>query len=462
MRSSGSQRLMPLVLLSAVGVVCLILVLANTGGANGHQVSVVVPNATDVIGGQLVKDAGVNVGVIDGIQAVDGGHAAKVTLTLDNSVWPLRAGTTMTVKWGGTASFVNRYINLVKGPAGGSPIAVDGTLPAADFRVPVEFDSFLGTFTPSVRANLKQLLSNAGVTLKSASPSLRSALGVAPAALTQVSAVLSDLDANEPALNELVRDGASVVRSVNAANPGVQSLIGNATSTFQAFDARTAALESTLKLAPGVLEQTRTTLARAEPTLKLATQLTGTISPGVDQVDDDAAPLDTVLTTLRKVGPDVISALKSAHAATPSLNPLLTKATSLMPTIQSLSSQANTSLACIRPYTPDIIGFTSDWADFLSGVDGKDHYFRAMVQSEIFAPANDMPYDSADMHKLFPQVDYTFPPPPGYAAGQSWYLKQCNEGPNATNPDDDPENNTSAAQLPPAPTAASVTVGSAK
>jgi virulence factor Mce-like protein len=449
-RSGGGVQRLALWALVA-GVIGLVVVLSTSGGKPSHKVTVVVPNATDVLAGQYVKAAGVNVGTVSGIEAVDGGRAAKVTLTVDNSVWPLTKGTTMTVRWGGTASFVNRYINLVRGPVSGPAVATDGVFPAADFKVPVEFDSFLDTFTPNVRTNLKELLNNAGIALKDAGPNLKSAIGAAPAALTQASAVLSDLNSNEPALNQLVRDGSSVVSSINASNPGVASLISNAASTFSAFASRTEALETTLQKAPGVFEQTRTTLAKAEPTLQLAKKVTSTIAPGVEQVDADAKPLDGVLVTLRKVGPDAISALSSAKSATPSLNPLLTKATSLMPELKSIGSQATNELQCIRPYTPDIVAFTSDWGDFLSGVDGKDHYFRAMVQSEVPAPVNIMGYDSATMHKDFPWVSYAYPPPPGYAAGQPWYLSQCNEGPNTLNPDDDPENNTKAAELPPAP-----------
>ena len=63
----------------------------------------------------------------------------------------------------------------------------------------------------------------------------------------------------------------------------------------------------------------------------------------------------------------------------------------LLPQFESISKQAVTSLDCVRPYTPDIVGFASDWGDFISGVDGKDHYFRAQVQTLVPAPSNAMP-----------------------------------------------------------------------
>ena len=435
-------------LLLAAAVVAVIVVLATSGGSSGHTVYVTVPNATDVIAGQYIKDSGVDVGTVSSITAVDGGHAARLQLSIDDKAWPLRQGTTMRLRWGGTVAFVNRYILLTPGAMPGPPMARDGVFPAKAFATPVEFDSLINTFTPSTRAGLRAFLDNAGVTLHEAGPALRAAIDAAPPALAQTSDVLQDLDASETALNGLVRQGAQVVDAVHRADPGIGPLVQNAATTFAALGARASELESTLASLPSTLQQARTTLAAAEPTLQLAKTVTARIAPGVTQVQRIAAPLDDLLTTLTSVGPDAISALRSARDATPTLNPLLVKATSDMPQLRSIGTQSVTSLDCVRPYTPDIIAFASDWADFLSGVDGQDHYFRAQVQSLIPATFNAQVYDSAQMKQLLPWVSYVFPPPPGYAAGQPWFLPQCNEGPGTLNANDDPENNGKLAELP--------------
>jgi virulence factor Mce-like protein len=431
-----------------VGVVALVVVLSTGSAGTGHTLTVVIPDATDVVSGQYVKDAGVNVGDVDSISAVDGGHDAKLQLSIDDSAWPLPEGTRMQLRWGGTVSFVNRYILMTRGPASNPPMASDGVFPAADFSIPVEFDSLLGTFTGPVRSNMKAFLDNAGITLKTASPSLARAIEAAPAALTQTSAVLGDLDSNESALNTLVRSGAQVVDAVNRADPGLQPLVTDAATTFGALAARSSELESTLRTAPSTLAQARSTLAAAEPTLTLAKTVTARVAPGVDEVRRIAAPLDDLLVTLRDVSPDAITALGTAKQATPSLNALLVKSGAVLPQIKSISRQGVTSLDCVRPYTPDIVAFADDWGDFLSAVDGKDHYFRAQVQTLLPATFNDQTYDSAQMKKLLPWVSYVFPPPPGYAAGQPWFLPQCNEGPSTLNANDDPENNASEPELP--------------
>jgi phospholipid/cholesterol/gamma-HCH transport system substrate-binding protein len=446
MANRGVRRAAALALIA--GVVALAIVIGSGGGSGGHDLAVVIPNATDVVSGQLVKDAGVNVGQVSGVKAVDSGHAARVTLSINDSSWPIPRGTTMSLHWGGTVSFVNRYILLTPGPARNVPMSTDGVFPSASFSTPVEFDSLLGTFNGHVRANLKTFLGNAGIALKDASPNLRRVIEAAPPALTQATNVLSDLDSSEAALNSLVRDGAQVVDAVHRADPGLQPLVTDAATTFTALASRTRQLQSTLAAAPSTFQQVRQTLASAEPTLKLAKTVTARVAPGIDQVHRIAAPLDSLLLTLKAVGPDAIAALNSTRAATPSLNPLLVRATKDMPQFQSISHQGVTSLQCVRPYTPDIVAFATDWADFISGVDGKDHYFRAQVQTMIPATFNDQVYNSGQMKKLFPWISYVYPPPPGFAAGQPWFLPQCNEGQDTLNASADPEANATAAELP--------------
>jgi virulence factor Mce-like protein len=448
MRASGAGARRAALLAVIAAVVAVIIVISSSGGKDGHKVSVVVADAANVIPGQFIKAAGVNVGRVDSIEAVDRGRAAKLTLSIDDKAWPLPQGTKLQLRWGGTVAFVNRYVLLTRGPSTNPPIASNGVLPAADFSTPVEFDSFVGTFDKKTRADLKTFLGNAGIALHTASPNLRRAIDAAPAALAQTADVLGDLDSSESTLSTLVRSGAQVVDAVHRADPGIQPLLTGAATTFAALASRAQQLGATLQTAPRAFAQTRATLAAAEPTLNLAQSVTARVAPGVTQLRRIAAPLDSLLTTLRSVGPDAITALGAARAATPSLNPLLVKAATLMPTVGSIGSQGTTSLQCVRPYTPDIVAFTSDWGDFISGVDGKDHYFRAQVQTLLPATYNAQLYNSAQMKKVFPWISYAYPPPPGYAAGQPWFLPQCNEGPSTLNPAADPENNGTLAQLP--------------
>jgi ABC-type transporter Mla subunit MlaD len=268
---------------------------------------------------------------------------------------------------------------------------------------------------------------------------LRHALQAAPPALTQAGFVLRDLDANETALDTLMRSTDHVVGAIHGANPGIGQLVSAAATTFAATASQASALQSTLSATAPTLIDARATLAHADHTLRAAGDLASRVAPGVDQVRQLAAPLDSVLRTLVQVGPDAIVTLRTARNATPDLNPLLSKATDLMPKLSSIGNQSVAQLNCIRPYTPDIISFFTNWGDWLSPTDGKDRYGRANAEVLLPAPYNAVTMNSGEASKLFPGLRYGFPRPPGYNAGQPWFLPQCGAGPGALDPTKDPE-----------------------
>ena len=212
-----------------------------------------------------------------------------------------------------------------------------------------------------------------------------------------------------------------------------------AAGTFDALAGETENIQATLDGAPAMLRDTRTTLARADRTLAGAADLADRVAPGVTEARRLAAPLSGVLDTVVDVGPDARVTLSSLRRAAPDLNPLLEHATKLMPQLGSIGKQAKPQLACVRPYTPEINSFGTNWGDWLSPVDGRDKYGRANVQSLIPAAYNAQTGTSADAVKAFPGLAYAFPQPPGYSAGQPWFIPECGVGPESLDPSKDPE-----------------------
>jgi ABC-type transporter Mla subunit MlaD len=356
----------------------------------------------------------------------------------------------MTLRWGGTVSYDNRYIALAPA-AGKAPALRDGaTIPARDFHVPVEFDQLLTAFTPGVQRDIRAFFHRGGDAFHAARGPLRDALISAPPALTQVNAVIDDLHADTRSLDVLVRSTGSVVDAIHSADPGLGDLVAGAATTFRATAGQATAMQDTLDRAPSTLAQVRHTLGHADTTLTAASDLAGRIRPGVTQVQRIATPLNHVLGTVVDVGPDARATLAAARRATPSLNPLLTKATALMPSVRSIGRQSVEALRCIRPYTPDIVAFFTNWGDFLSPTDGRDKYIRATVQQLVPAPQNATSQTSADIAKAFPGLRYAFPRPPGYNAGQPWFLPECGAGRDALDPAKDPESRATG-PLTPAP-----------
>jgi ABC-type transporter Mla subunit MlaD len=427
----------------AAGLAAIVVIAGGVailgGGETRHHLFVTVPDATDAIAGQDIRAAGQNIGSIASIEPVARGRAVKLDLAISDAAWPLPLGTRFALRWGGTISYGNRYIDVIKGPAAAPPLADGQTIPPTDFATPVEFDQLIGTFTPTVRTRVKAFLDNAGTAFGVAEPDLRGAIEQAPPALGQAGAVLGDLDANERALATLVASGDDVAAAVRTANPGIGQLVTGAAATFDAVGSEATALQQTLDTAPSTLSAARVTLGHAQRTLSAAGGLLERLAPGVAQLRALSGPLDDTLGTLVAVGPDAVQTLRTARAATPAVNPLLTQVTGLSPTLGSIGRQAVTQLGCIRPYTPDIVAFFSNWADWLSYSDGRDRYGLANGEVLLPAPYNAVTETSGQVAKQFPGLEYGFPRPPGANAGQPWFLPRCGAGPDALNAADDPE-----------------------
>lgn len=432
-------RLLAPAALAAAVLIGAIVLLSGSRGAGSHKLGVTIREATNVVPGQPVKIAGVPVGKVTAIEPVDGGRAARIRLELEDKGWPVTRDSRMQLRWGGTASFANRYIDLVPGEDGARTLPDGGTFPAARFAVPVEFDSLLRAFDAKTRADVSGFIDNAGPAFAAAKPGLAETLDNAPAALEQGGKALGDLDADNAALDTLVKSTDRVLASVQSAEPGIRELLDGAGTTFDAIADESDTLRRDLDMAPATLRQARGTLGRANPTLVSAQGLVRDIAPGVTELRRIARPLSSVLTTVERVGPDAEATLASVRAAVPDLNPLLRRVRVLSPEIESIGRGSVKALKCIRPYTPDGFAFFTNWGDFLSTTDGKDRLIRAQVQNYGPAFSNASPYNARQMKELFPDIEYGFPRPPGTNAGQPWFLPECGAGPDALDPAKDPE-----------------------
>ncbi|MHB8693259.1 MAG: MlaD family protein [Solirubrobacteraceae bacterium] len=436
---SPIPRIVTPVAAALIIAVIAVIVLDSGGSSYAHRLTVTVPEATNVIAGQSIKLAGVQVGEVSSVAPANRGHAATLVLSLGDSAWPVPVGSTMLLRWGGTVNFGDRYLQLQLARRAGAVYQDGAVFPARDFAVPVEFDTLLRVFNTRTRASLRDFLGQASAAALADRRALARALDAAPPALTQADFVLRDLDAQEQAVSTTILSGDRVLGAVQAANPGLKTLLDAAAGTFSAIADQAGSLQQTLSGAAATLTNVRDTLRQANGTLLAAQTLSQRIAPGVTQVRATAQPLDQVLVTLRHVGPDAEATLNSAGAAAPYLTPLLTKLTVLSPELQSIGRQAVTNLKCIRPYTPDIVSFFTNWGDLFSNPDTKDEIIRAQVQNYGPAFSNASFYNTAQAAKLFPGLTYGFPRPPGYNAAQPWYLPQCGAGRDAVNPAHDTE-----------------------
>jgi ABC-type transporter Mla subunit MlaD len=448
------RRAVPLLITAAIVAVAIVLI--TGGGASQHHLWAEIPDATGIVAGEPIRDAGVAVGEVSSVTPIDGGREARIELSVDRQAWPMQRGTIMHLRWGGTISYLGDYVDVLRPRVGGADYTDGATLPRSAFTVPVQFDTLIDDFTPSVRSDLRSMITSGGPALAAAQPGFEQTLRRAPAAVAQANLLLGDLNGSRGQLQTLITTTGHVVGAFDAARPTVEQLVSGAAQTLGVVASRASALQTTLSDAPGSFDQIRSTLGTADRTLELADTVTARIGPGVTQLHATVAPLDHLLSTVTDVAPDAEGTLTTAARSAPQITRLLAKATALMPAIASATGQAVPALDCIRPYTPDDASLFTNWAGFISGTDGTD--FEARILPSAIPPAltNISPETPVEAAKAFPGLTDSFPRAPGEAAGQPWFQPQCGITPNYLTPAGDPETGNATAAPLPAPTSTAI------
>jgi phospholipid/cholesterol/gamma-HCH transport system substrate-binding protein len=259
--------------------------------------------------------------------------------------------------------------------------------------------------------------------------------------LAQVDAVFRDLGYDKAALSTLVNSTDNVVNAVGRSNPGIQQLLQGAANTFTAVANQSQALQTAISNAPQSFQNAGHALFHLADTLDHAATLSDRLNPGVTQLRELAAPLNNVLGTVVGVAPDAISTLRTVRDAAPSLDSLLTKASSpLMPRLQTIGKTLARQLDCVRPYTPEIVGTLSTWGAFWGLGDNKDTVLHGALGPTAMTNANLT--DSATLGKVLPGLAINFPAVPGSIVNQPWYQPQCGITADSFNLAKDPEAHT--------------------
>lgn len=430
----------PLLAIAGVVLVAVLLVLARPGGdAHRGRVVLVVDEAASMFEGVPVRASGNHVGSVADARPTGDGRA-RITLDVDDRrVWPLPTDSRFRLRFGGTISTSNRYIEIVRGSAA-SRLSDGALIAARNIDVPLEVDALTGTLDDSTQRDLRTLVRRGGGALEQGGPALRRALGPAPDALGEARAVMGGLGADPASLATLVRAADAVTATIEASDPAVGALVEQASGALGAVGAETRALQGTLTRAPAVLRQTQRTLATADDVLRTAGTLTRRVGPGVTEARRLAAPLARILGTVEQTGPDVRTALATLRRAAPDIDGLLGSLRTTAPQLRDVAAESARQLACVRPYAPELAGFFSTWAGFTGQGDKKDKYARITIQTTVPITTG-MPITTPQLSKLFPGLtaQYAFPRPPGANAGKPWFIPECGVGPDSVDPTKDPE-----------------------
>ena len=181
---------------------------ANTGlpFVPTYKVNVELPSGQSLVSGNEVRIAGVRVGVIGSVKAVqrdNGETIAKLDLNLDKSVQPIPENSTITVRQRSALGL--KYLRLTPGDSS-EGLPVGGTLGPSQLKPDaVDQDVVFNLFQPPVREAIQQNLAEYGGVFAARGGAINELLGQLPPLLALAEPVTRNLSSKKTDLDGFIR-----------------------------------------------------------------------------------------------------------------------------------------------------------------------------------------------------------------------------------------------------------------
>lgn len=410
-------------LLSKPGAVGLagLLVLGTSGAAAAdllspgfdYELTVVMPTAPNLVPGGKVEVDGTDAGRVSKLESRDG--QAMVTVGIRDDFAPLPTGTTARIEW--KALLGERILVIEPGPAENPDLPDRGRVESSNQRV--ELDQVLTALDAPTRAKLQSLSARAARTLSGSEDDLNETVRTAAPALQALGEIADAVGRDGEALKSLVTRLRDVTAVTTARRADVRSAVADLTALAERTAGERSALDRTLTELPATLDQAAGTLGRVPATVDAADPLIRDAAPLAAELKGAAGQLRPLLRDLRPTLQNLRPALTGAATVLQDTPALLDGTQAVLPGLASVTQGALPAVDFLRPYTPELVGWLSNWGSAAGNYDIYGNYARIWVQaggaSLAESPAALQPaLGAGGFVRANPQRD------PGELEGQTW------------------------------------------
>lgn len=370
---------MPKKLLAIAAAVLLVLVagvsvIALERRAGEYALKVAMPNAIGVVAGTPVQIEGREVGRVSDVAAQ--GDQAVVTTAVDAAAAPLRSGTTVTV--GARSVLGERYLEIQPGPPT-NPALPSGTMIAAG-STQVVVEDLLEALDPATRAHLTSTVRQLDAALAPpTSKDLNDTLATAGPAVQALGQVLDAVGQDGPAIRSLLTNLHGVTQTLAYRRDGLSSTVSDLDTLTAAAAGRQRQLSNGIAELPSTLDALQGVLDRFPAATDQLVPLLDDLRPAADRLPSVAANLSPVLRDLRPTVALLRPTLVAADQLLGATPDLLDQTTGVLPQLQTTVERVAPAVAFLRPYTPEVLGFASNWGNLFSTYDSQGHFAHPLV-----------------------------------------------------------------------------------
>lgn len=393
----------------AVAVVATLVVWGLTKLVSGpdYNLTLLMPSAGTAFKNGAVMIDGQQVGKVTSVGVRDG--QAEVKVAIEDEYAPLHAGTTARIKWASVLG--TRAVELVPG-AETNPELSSGRLITGNAEA-VDIDELLNTLDAPTRKDLQKLVGQLNKTLAGTKPDLRTTLAKAGPTVKAIASLLSAIGQDGPALKKIITELHGVTANVSANDAELAASINNLKTLTGQIAGRQAELSQTIEKLPDTIDSATTALDAVPKPVDSTRTVLRTLRPSTDRLPAIAKQANPVLADVRPALAMLPGTLKDAQTLLQYTPGLVSDANSILPTATSALEQADPMVSYLRPYTPELVGWLSNWNGVFGSRDASGHYARALIT----ASASSFDQNPGVMP---PGMKQDARPLPGSIAGQAW------------------------------------------
>lgn len=400
------SRGIPLIASSALALVLVLMVATRLIRGDGYQLQLVFPSAPGIVQGLRVQVDGFDAGKVTDLAVRDG--QAVVTVTLEPEYDEVPEGSTASIEW--KAVLGERIVQITPASTDGAALP-DGAMVRGDDRV--EIDQVLAALDEPTRARLASTIVALDSAVQNRGDDLNATLKQLAPAVHALSTVLGGVGADGPAIRHVVTRSADLMEVLDEHADDIRSIIRDLDAQQADLASDDKALSAALQELPSTLEQAQRSLVKVPGAVDAADPLLTELTASSEELPAFTAAVSPVLRDLNPTLRDTRSAMNRLASLLGVTPELLRSSTQLLPQIDEATGRLLPALSFLRPYTPEITGYFTNWASAGQQYLGNYHVARIKAQEGTTTPIG-------VLNSLPPGVTRDATPLPGSNVGQPW------------------------------------------
>ena len=372
-----------------------------------YILDVLAPAADGLVTGSVVRIGGQDVGTVADIGVE--GDQARLRLEINPDSGPLHAGTEVHVRWNSVVG--RRYVDVEPGP-NSNPVLPQGKLVRGTTER-VELDDIAAMLDGPTRTKVQQLVSQLDATLGRSDQDLNATLDQAGPFVKALGEVLEGVGKDGDAIRSLITNLHDVTSALSSRDADVAGTVADLRSLVGVAVRHADRLRTALDEVPATLRAADSLLGKVPAAVDETVPLLEDLQPAVAKLPSVVRRLDPVLRDLRPVVAELRPTLNAVDELLEQTPGLLKIATQTVPDLETALSQLQPAVSFLRPYTPELVGFLTNWSSLFSGKNSAGHFGRAMI------PVSASSFNS-NPGLLPPGMSQAQEPAPGSLINQPW------------------------------------------